>query len=88
MTEKKQRNIFKTWLVEHKALLFKVVRAYAFNWADRDDLFQEIAIQLWRSVPNFREESALTTCAISRCAEHRYQVEPGGAEASKRPAII
>ena len=61
MTEKKQRNIFKTWLAEHKTLLFKVVRAYAFNWADRDDLFQKIAIQVWRSVPNFREESAVTT---------------------------
>ena len=61
MTEKEQRRIFETWLDEHKTLLFKVVRAYAFAETDRDDLFQEIAIQVWRSVPNFRKESAVTT---------------------------
>lgn len=61
MTEKEHQHIFGTWLDEHKALLFKVVRSYAFTGSDRDDLFQEIAIQVWRSVPNFREESAVTT---------------------------
>lgn len=61
MTESKQQRIFENWLREHKALLFKVVQAYAFNEAERDDLFQEIAIQVWRSVPNFRKESAITT---------------------------
>jgi RNA polymerase sigma-70 factor (ECF subfamily) len=61
MTEGKQKIIFENWLQEHKALLFKVIRAYAFSESDRDDLFQEICIQMWRSVPNFREESAVTT---------------------------
>ncbi|HET6528842.1 MAG TPA: RNA polymerase sigma factor [Balneolaceae bacterium] len=61
MTEGKQQLIFKHWLQEHKALLFKVVRTYAFSETDRDDLFQEISIQVWRSIPNFREESAVTT---------------------------
>jgi RNA polymerase sigma-70 factor (ECF subfamily) len=61
MTESEQQLIFKNWLQEHKALLFKVIRAYAFSEVDRDDLFQEICIQVWRSVPNFREESAVTT---------------------------
>jgi RNA polymerase sigma-70 factor (ECF subfamily) len=61
MTERKQKIIFENWLQEHKALLFKVIRAYAFSEADRDDLFQEICIQVWRSVPNFRKESAVTT---------------------------
>lgn len=61
MTEQQQTHIFENWLAEHKALLFKVVRAYAFTPADSNDLFQEIAVQVWRSVPNFREESAVTT---------------------------
>jgi RNA polymerase sigma-70 factor (ECF subfamily) len=61
MTEGKQKIIFENWLQEYKALLFKVIRAYAFSEADREDLFQEICIQVWRSVPNFREESAVTT---------------------------
>lgn len=49
------------WLSAHKALLFKVVRAYAREVMDREDLFQEIAIQVWKSVPAFRHESAVTT---------------------------
>jgi len=28
---------------------------------DRDDLFQEIVIQIWNSIPSFRQESAVTT---------------------------
>lgn len=28
---------------------------------DRDDLFQEITIQVWHSIPAFRNESAVTT---------------------------
>lgn len=61
MTENEQNNIFRTWLNQHKPLLFKVVHAYAFTPEDRDDLFQEIAIQVWRSIPSFRHDSAVTT---------------------------
>lgn len=61
MTEKEQKHIFESWLDQHKALIFKVVRAYAFTAMDQDDLFQEITIQVWRSIPAFRQESAVTT---------------------------
>ncbi len=73
MTENEQKQIFSGWLKKYKGLLFKVIRAYAFNQHDREDLFQEITIQIWNSIPNFREESAASTwvyrvslyCAIS-----------------------
>ncbi len=61
MTDKDQEEIFKNWLNHHKGLIFKIVRAYALSAEDRDDLFQEISLQVWRSVPNFRNESAVTT---------------------------
>ena len=61
MTEKEQQHIFEQWLSKHKALLFKVVRAYAFTPLHQDDLFQDIAIQVWHSVPAFREDAAVTT---------------------------
>jgi len=61
MTQKAQNTIFYDWLKKHKALLFKVIGVYAFNTVDREDLFQEICIQIWRSIPNFKEESAVTT---------------------------
>jgi RNA polymerase sigma-70 factor (ECF subfamily) len=61
VTEKEQQSIFESWLKDHKALVFKVVRAYAPTAMDQEDLFQEIMIQVWRSVPSFRGESSVTT---------------------------
>ena len=61
MDEKRQQQIFNRWLAEHKGLLFKVVRAHAFNLADQDDLFQEISLQLWKSIPGFRQDAAEST---------------------------
>lgn len=61
MHEREHARIFDDWLSSHKALFFKVVHAYAFTPSDRDDLFQEIATQVWQSIPRFRGESAVTT---------------------------
>lgn len=61
MTETEQQCIFRDWLAQHKGLIFKVLRSYAFTTTDREDLFQDITIQLWRSIPSFRSESATTT---------------------------
>jgi len=61
VTEEQQQQIFQQWQLQYKALIFKVVRAYAFTAMDQDDLFQEIIIQVWKSIPRFRQESAVTT---------------------------
>ena len=42
-------------------MLLKVVRSFAEGPADQDDLFQEILLQVWLSLPNFREDSKPTT---------------------------
>lgn len=52
---------FRQWLSEHKGLLVKVVRAFAEGPADQDDLLQEILLQVWTSLPNFRDDSKPTT---------------------------
>lgn len=52
---------FRQWLGEHTGLLVKVVRSFAEGPADQDDLFQEILLQVWSSLPNFREDSKPTT---------------------------
>ena len=61
MKESEQRQIFNEWLNEYRALLFKVIRAYAFNTEDQNDLFQEVSLQAYRSIPNFKAESAVST---------------------------
>ena len=63
MTEAEQRTLLNAWLDDPKnrAILFKVTRTYAFSAEDRDDLFQEIAVQVWRSVPAFKGNSQVST---------------------------
>lgn len=61
MTEAERDRIFGEWLEAHKAILFKVARAYGATHSDREDLFQEIALQLWHSVEAFRGDAAVTT---------------------------
>ena len=61
MLDSERDRIFNDWLAGHKGILFKVVHAYAFEHADRQDLFQEIVIQIWRSVDAFRGESSVPT---------------------------
>jgi len=59
VTEKERLDILEEWLKLHKGLIFKVVRAYTVT--DHDDLFQEIIIQIWHSIPAFRQEAAVST---------------------------
>lgn len=61
MTEEQQDRIFQAWLSEHKGILFKVIRSFAQHAEDREDLFQEVSLQLWRSVPKFKAESKAST---------------------------
>jgi len=61
MHEDEQRQIFGDWLSQHKGIFFKIVRSFAFTPYDQDDLFQEISLQVWKSVPDFRGESKPST---------------------------
>lgn len=61
MVEAERDRIFGGWMEAHKAILFKVARAYGTTHSDREDLFQEIALQLWHSVEAFRGDAAVTT---------------------------
>ncbi len=46
---------------EHHALLQKVCTLYCESLHDRQDLFQEIVIQVWKSYPGFRGEAKFST---------------------------
>jgi RNA polymerase sigma-70 factor (ECF subfamily) len=61
MLDGERNQIFEGWIAAHKAILFKVARAYGTTHADREDLFQDIALQVWHSVEAFRGDAAPTT---------------------------
>lgn len=45
----------------HQGIIYKVVNAYADNKEDKDDLLQEIWLQLWLSFPRFKFRSKVST---------------------------
>ncbi|MEZ4896363.1 MAG: RNA polymerase sigma factor [Saprospiraceae bacterium] len=61
MKENQQQQIFKEWLNEYRALLFKVIKTHSFNREDLNDLFQEVCLQVYRSIPSFKAECAVST---------------------------
>ncbi|MGY4539341.1 RNA polymerase sigma factor (sigma-70 family) [Mucilaginibacter sp. UYNi724] len=46
---------------EHRAMLSKICRIYQNDAADRDDLMQEIILQLWLAFDSFQGKSKLST---------------------------
>lgn len=46
---------------KHQGLIHKICYMYEQDSDARNDLFQEIVLQLWRSFPSFRGEAKITT---------------------------
>jgi RNA polymerase sigma-70 factor (ECF subfamily) len=61
MADDKWEKTFKQWFGEHQGLIFKVIRAYAAAADDQDDLFQEILLQMWLSIPRFAGKAKVST---------------------------
>jgi RNA polymerase sigma-70 factor (ECF subfamily) len=75
-------------IADHERLIHKVCRLYADESADREDLFQEILCQAWRSYAGFREESRFSTwlyrVALNTAITHlRKKRRPGDVSAGE-----
>jgi RNA polymerase sigma-70 factor (ECF subfamily) len=46
---------------ENRSRILRVCRVYAWNAADRDDLYQEMLFQIWRGLPALREKQFANT---------------------------
>ena len=46
---------------QHQGIIHKICRLYRDTREDREDLFQEIVFQLWRSMAGFRGEAQFST---------------------------
>src|SRR6056297_4061072 len=59
--EEKQKKEFVRLVNESQGIVHKVCRMYCDDDAHREDLFQEIILQLWKSYPTFKGESKFST---------------------------
>lgn len=61
MNEKEQRQYFQKIIGQHKGILYKVSHAYCPNEDDRQDLIQEMMIQVWQSIPRYNNQFKIST---------------------------
>ena len=61
MKEVKEATRFESLLGEYGPAIRRLCSAYRRDPRDRQDLFQEIAVALWKALPNFRNESSERT---------------------------
>jgi RNA polymerase sigma factor (sigma-70 family) len=61
MTTPALQGRFQALIDEHKKILYKVCNSYCRNRDDRDDLAQEIIVQLWRSFGKFDQRYRFST---------------------------
>jgi RNA polymerase sigma factor (sigma-70 family) len=59
--EKELSRQFQETIELHKGILFKVARIYCQNEDDRQDLIQEMMIQIWKSFHKYNGRFAITT---------------------------
>ena len=55
------REPFTELLERHRKIVFKVAYSYAWHPEDRDELAQEIALQLWRAFPKYDPSRKFST---------------------------
>ena len=61
MAKQKQQQFFREIVERHKGILYNVARVYCANESDRQDLVQEIMIQVWRSVHKYDDRFKIST---------------------------
>lgn len=54
-------NEFIASIQEHQGILHKISFVYANHVNEKDDLYQEIVLQLWKSYPSFQGKSKFST---------------------------
>ncbi|OUR81146.1 RNA polymerase subunit sigma-70 [Colwellia psychrerythraea] len=55
------QTVFTQWMTEHEKLLRHIITGFEAKISIQDELFQEIALNIWRALPNFRQDAAVKT---------------------------
>lgn len=56
-----KETIFLSVLERHKGIIYKVANTYCYDATDREDLMQEIILQVWRSLDRYNDEYKWST---------------------------
>ena len=54
-------DFYTSYILPYAGIIIKICRAYTNTQEDFEDYYQEVCLQIWRSSPNFNEESEWST---------------------------
>ena len=74
---------FERVITENAGTIHKLCRVYTFNRDEYEELFQEMLIQIWRSLGNFRGEAKLSTWIYRICINSRIEFQSKSSSAQK-----
>ncbi|REG78492.1 RNA polymerase sigma factor [Algoriphagus antarcticus] len=57
----REKEYFLSCIESNKGIIYKVANSYCKDDADREDLLQEIILQLWKAFPSFKPDYKLST---------------------------
>lgn len=63
------QDVFINWISEYEKLLRHIINGFEAKPAIQEELFQEIALNIWRALPSFRADAAVKTF-IARIAHN------------------
>lgn len=61
MTNKLSKNYFVEIFEANIGIIYKISKAYTGTAADRDDLINDIALELWKAFPRFKGHAKIST---------------------------
>ena len=61
MEKQEYKRFFQEEIEQNKGILLKVARAYCQNEEDRQDLLQEMMIQIWQSIHKYNDQYKIST---------------------------
>ena len=83
-TNKTMKPEFEQLIRDHAGVLHKLCRVYTFNADEYEELFQEMLVQIWRSIESFRGEAKISTWLYQICINTALSFRSKRARGKKR----
>lgn len=89
--QRQEENRFNQLLEENKQSIFRICKIYATLPIQPEDLFQEVVFQVWKSLPDFKGKSSISTwiyrIALNVCIRSKDRLTKGNLNAIQLDSI-
>lgn len=91
MRKQKQGKYFEETVERNKYKIYRICKIYAVSPIEPQDLFQEVTFQIWKSLENFKEKSAIDTwvykITINVCLRSKMKLTKSNSKTDRLESI-